>query len=306
MSKIKVNEIESSNSNVKLSPKGTGLVKVKGAGGADGTVQLTSGDGVNAVKIKSPPHSAGQSHTMILPDNNAVAGGHLHVKSVTGTGATAVGQLEFKNFPTVDTSNMSASQFTTGQLTGSVLPSFTASQGAALKLLSNSVVTNTTTSYIEFSGLAENNNYYIVGKKLIPSYTNQAIPYIQFLDQYSNVLYFHVRRDYGYTTSGTNQLLTTRNYYNLEYPDKSTSWTNNTGIFTMDLSIGKTNDYARCCFYLYLGEPSDNTPSFHRAYGVRSTDYNNAFNKVRIYSDTNATTYPWAVGTAVQCFQYLK
>ena len=54
MSKIKVDEIESSSSNVKLSPKGTGLVKVKAAGGADGTLQFTSGDGTNAVKIKSP------------------------------------------------------------------------------------------------------------------------------------------------------------------------------------------------------------------------------------------------------------
>ena len=42
MSKIKVDEIESSSSNVKLSPKGTGLVKVKAAGGADGTLQFTS------------------------------------------------------------------------------------------------------------------------------------------------------------------------------------------------------------------------------------------------------------------------
>ena len=307
MSKIKVNEIESSSSNVKLSPKGTGLVKVKGAGGADGTVQFTSGDGVNAVKIKSPPHSAGQDHTMILPDNNAVAEGHLHVKSVTGTGATAVGQLEFKVFATVDTSNMSASQFTTGQIPGSALPSFTASQGAALKLLSNSVVTNSTTSYIEFSGLPEDNNYFIVGKKLIPSYTNQATPYIEFRDQHGNVLETWLRRDYGFTTSGKNQVQYGLNKVLLEYPDKSGYWTNNTGIFTMDLTIGKTNDYARCAFYLNLGEPSDNTASsFYRGHGIRSTSYNNAISKVRIYSHTDSATYPWGVGTAIQCYQYLK
>ena len=104
---------------------------------------------------------------MILPDNNAVVDGHLHVKSVTGSGATAVGQLEFKTFATVDTSNMATSSFTTGQVPSSALPAQTASQGAALKLISNSVVTGSAVDYIEFTGLAENNHYFIVGKKLI-------------------------------------------------------------------------------------------------------------------------------------------
>ena len=306
MSKIKVDEIESSSSNVKLSPKGTGLVKVKGAGGADGTVQFTSAGGTHAVKIKSPPHSAGQSHTMILPDNNVVADGHLHVKSVTGSGGTAVGQLEFKTFATVDTSNMDTSSFTTGQLLSSVLPSFTPSQGAALKLLSNSVVTNTTTSYIEFSGLAEENHYLIVGKKLIPSYTNQATPYIEFCDQHGNVLGLWMRRDYGFTTSGTNQVQYDLNRVLLEYPDKSGYWTNNTGIFIMDLSVEKTNGRSMCAFHIKLFEPSDNTTSFFRGSGFRDYSYSNAISKVRVYSHTDSATYPWAVGTAIQCYQYIK
>ena len=57
MSKIKVDTIESSNQNIKLTPNGTGDVEVKGAGGADGTLKLTSSDGVNGVKLKSPPQS---------------------------------------------------------------------------------------------------------------------------------------------------------------------------------------------------------------------------------------------------------
>ena len=32
---------------------------------------------------------------MVLPDNNATASKFLHVKSITGSGATAVGQLEY-------------------------------------------------------------------------------------------------------------------------------------------------------------------------------------------------------------------
>ena len=38
MSKIKVDSIESSNQNVKLTPNGTGVVEVKGAGGADSSM----------------------------------------------------------------------------------------------------------------------------------------------------------------------------------------------------------------------------------------------------------------------------
>tara|TARA_B100001564_G_C20662163_1_gene682082 strand:- start:203 stop:1117 length:915 start_codon:yes stop_codon:yes gene_type:complete len=304
MSKIKVNEIESSSSNVKLSPKGTGLVKVKAAGGADGTLQLTSGGGTHAVKIKSPPHSAGQSHTMILPDNNAVVDGHLHVKSVTGSGATAVGQLEFKTFATVDTSNMATSSFTTGQVPSSALPAQTPSQGAALKLISNSVVTGSAVDYIEFTGLAENNHYFIVGKKLIPS-TTLNNPYLNFRDQYGNVLAIHYREDYGYSTSGTNTTYYNRNQIYLEYKDKSTYWTNQTGVFMMDLSIGTTNANERCCFFIELGEPSDTTTSFYRANGLRTTSFNNAIAQVRINA-SGANNAQWAVGTEIQLFQYLK
>jgi len=304
MSKIKVDEIESSSSNVKLSPKGTGLVKVKGAGGADGTLQLTSGDGANAVKIKSPPHSAGQSYTMILPDNNAVAEGHLHVKSVTGSGATAVGQLEFKTFPIVDTSNMATSSFTTGLIPGSALPAQTASQGAALKLVSNSVVTGSAVDYIEFTGLAENNHYFIVGKKLIPSSTTNA-PYLEFRDQHGNLLQIHYREDYGYTTSGTNTTYYARNQIYLEYKDKGTYWTNQTGVFMMDLSIGTTNATPRCAFFIELGEPSDDTTSFYRANGHRTSSYNNAIGQVRINA-SGSNNAQWSVGTEIQLFQYLK
>lgn len=304
MSKIKVDEIESSSSNVKLSPKGTGLVKVKAAGGADGTLQLTSGGGTHAVKIKSPPHSAGQSHTMILPDNNAVAGGHLHVKSVTGSGATAVGQLEFKTFATVDTSNMATSSFTTGKLPGSALPTQTAANGAALKLVSNSVLT-TTASYIEFADLAEENYYYIVGKKLIPTSSGGAAPYISFYDIHGNQSFCNYRMDYGYTTSRSNNNYTSQSKVPLEYQDKSTYWTNGTGIFTMDLSVGKSNDFARCYFFISLGEPSDNTTSYFRANGHRLTNYGNAWGRVRIYVGPNAGN-TWAVGTEIQLFQYLK
>ena len=87
-----------SNGNIKLAPNGTGTVEVKGDGSSnDGVLQLNCHVNSHGVKIKSPPHSAGQSYTMILPDNQIEANKFLQVKSITGSGNTAVGQLEYSD-----------------------------------------------------------------------------------------------------------------------------------------------------------------------------------------------------------------
>ena len=97
MSKVIVDEIQTdtSNGNVRIIPNGTGKLEVKGAGGDDAILQLNCSAQSHGVKLKSPAHSAGQSYTMILPDNQVAADKVLKVKSITGSGATAVGQLEF-------------------------------------------------------------------------------------------------------------------------------------------------------------------------------------------------------------------
>ena len=82
------------NGNIKVTPNGTGLFEVKGNTNA-GTLQLNCESNSHGVKLKSPAHSAGQSFTLILPDNQIAADKVLKVKSITGSGATAVGQLEF-------------------------------------------------------------------------------------------------------------------------------------------------------------------------------------------------------------------
>ena len=97
MSKVIVDEIQTdtTNGNVRVIPNGTGALEVKGAGGDDAILQLNCSAQSHGVKLKSPAHSAGQSYTMILPDNQVAADKVLKVKSITGSGATAVGQLEF-------------------------------------------------------------------------------------------------------------------------------------------------------------------------------------------------------------------
>lgn len=98
MSKVIVDEIQTdtTNGNVRVIPNGTGALEVKGAGGDDAILQLNCSAQSHGVKLKSPAHSVGQSYTMILPDNNIAADKVLKVKSIaSGSGTSAVGQLEF-------------------------------------------------------------------------------------------------------------------------------------------------------------------------------------------------------------------
>ena len=66
---VQTNEITTSttNGNVKVTPNGTGVVEIKGAGGADGTLQLNCSQNSHGVKIKSPAHSNAASYTLTLP-----------------------------------------------------------------------------------------------------------------------------------------------------------------------------------------------------------------------------------------------
>ena len=73
---------------------GTGL-DIKGNGSANGRLGLLCSAGSHGVAIESPDHSAGQSYTIKLPDNQISADKFLKVKSISGSGNTAIGQLEF-------------------------------------------------------------------------------------------------------------------------------------------------------------------------------------------------------------------
>ena len=69
---VQASEINTSttNGNIKLNPNGTGVVEIKGDGSsADGTLQLNCSQNSHGIKLKSPPHSAGQSYTLTFPSN---------------------------------------------------------------------------------------------------------------------------------------------------------------------------------------------------------------------------------------------
>jgi len=72
-------------------------IEIKGdsSNGTQGSIQLNCSANSHGVKIESPAHSAGQSYTIILPDNQIAVNKVLKVKSISGSGSTAIGQLEF-------------------------------------------------------------------------------------------------------------------------------------------------------------------------------------------------------------------
>ena len=78
-------------------------VTVKGSGSDSGSIALNCSSNSHAIELISPDHSAGQSYKLKFPDNNVTADKFLKVKSITGSGATATGQLEFADAGGVNT-----------------------------------------------------------------------------------------------------------------------------------------------------------------------------------------------------------
>ena len=85
---------DDSNINLRVRPKGTGLIEVMGATNP-GSIQLNCESNSHGIILQSPPHSSGQSYTLKFPTGNVTADRFLKVASVTGSGATGVGQLSF-------------------------------------------------------------------------------------------------------------------------------------------------------------------------------------------------------------------
>jgi hypothetical protein len=85
---------DDSNINLRLRSKGTGLLEVMGATNP-GSIQLNCEANSHGIKLTGPAHSAGQSYELKFPTGNVTADRFLKVDSVTGSGATGVGQLSF-------------------------------------------------------------------------------------------------------------------------------------------------------------------------------------------------------------------
>ena len=200
MSKIKVDQIESSDTNVKLAAKGTNAVQIKGAGSDDAALQLSSGSGSHGVKIKSPNHSAGQSHTLILPDNNIEADKFLKVKSITGSGNNAVGQLEYASISSPDINNIDATNLASGTIPSARFTNtFNASSGAYLKLVSTTTV-SVAVNKIAFT-FEPDSHYWVHGRKILT--TTNRNEFTLYLTRsgstvnMDNAVYYNIKNDYN-------------------------------------------------------------------------------------------------------------
>ena len=89
---------DDSNLNLRLRPKGTGVIEAMGATNP-GSIQLNCESNTHGIKLTSPPHSSSQSYEIKFPTSNITAGTFLKVDSITGSGTTAVGQLTFDSSP---------------------------------------------------------------------------------------------------------------------------------------------------------------------------------------------------------------
>lgn len=224
MAKLNVDEIEANgtNSNVKVVHKGTdGSCEIKAATN-DAILQLNCSDNSHGVKLKAPANSAGQNYTMILPDNQIAANKFLKVKSVTGSGANAVGQLEYGDAPTQDLSSLNASHLTSGTLAAARFPtSGMAAKGASLQLVQKQAVGNTDVQSIIFSNIENDTMYKMIAKHICikgvsNSDTDTAIR-MAWLDSSNNkqgqIQYESYRyvssssHDYGETATGSNDFI---------------------------------------------------------------------------------------------------
>lgn len=158
MSKIKVNGIEAvtTDGDVTITPNGTGILEITNDED-DGILKLNDSQRQNKVKIKSPNDTAAQSYTLTLPSNNFVQDGYLQVSSITGSGATAVGQLEYATIAEADLSNLNASNLTSG-----TVPSARYSANGLSLVQRSYVTTDDTISQIDFTNLESDTMYKLV------------------------------------------------------------------------------------------------------------------------------------------------
>ena len=146
---------DGANGNITATPNGTGLVEIGGNTNA-GTVQLNCESNSHGIKLQSPAHSAGQSYTLIFPTGNVTADRFLKVASVSGSGATGVGQLSFAEV-SGGTSWQSVKTSNTTMVAGEGYFVDTSSSAITMTLPS-SATQGDEVSVIDYAGTADTNN----------------------------------------------------------------------------------------------------------------------------------------------------
>lgn len=322
MAELKVDEIEtiSTNQDIKVVTKSPdGALEIKGNGGNDGTLQLNCSAQSHGVKLKAPPNSAGQNYTMVLPDNQIAATKYLKVKSVTGSGSTAVGQLEYGDPPVADLTNLNADNLTSGTLPSARF-SVPASAGAGFSLVSKSTVgdlatysTNQSVTSIDFTSLSANTLYRMVGKNV--RFNNYSSMILFFLDSSNNsitsgypVVYSNFQNYYPYGTTTYQMVSTTaESYVNLQF---SYLYNFETHGFVLDLYTGDGQGDNNHPYYgskpwlmgsgMYPGRSSSGS-QFYGSFNSYTGSINQAHG-IRLSGTSSNDTFDW--GTEILFYKY--
>ena len=235
MSEVKVNKVSprsgtdvtvggklitESNGDLNLYPNGTGAVEI-GGNTNPGTIILNCESNSHGIKLQSPAHSAGQSYTMKFPTGNITAGKFLKVDSVSGSGATGVGQLSFDdagggkilqfvvNNDNTNTSNTSSSTYVAA--TGVDLDITPTSASSKIFIEFNVCVYQTIAS-----GSQDSSFQYELYRDTTLIHTNGGVQYYTSAGWSGNIRYmrYFSRLDTPSTTSAINYNFKFRNPHN--------------------------------------------------------------------------------------------
>ena len=301
MSKIIINEIEpkTTNGDLSITPNGTGAFEIT-AENSDGVLQLNDEQNSNNVKIKASPLSAAQDHTLVLPDNQISTNSYLKVKSVTGSGATAAGQLEYASIAQADLSQLNANNLTSGTVPSARMPSsFPASSGFGLQLVSTTTVSSMVKN-IYVTGLQADQNYLMIGKKMYMIYDHNGNPYnsymsMRWLDS-SNGLLGPLTMERHYENAGQ--------YYTYHIDSYSHA-------HTFDLSGGDRSPYFS--FWAEFDTNQGSSMYFKASYpwyGAKSRiqaymsfTNSNRISGIQMYP--NSGSIEWGPGTEVKLYKYI-
>ena len=288
MAKLNVDEIEANgtNSNVKVTTKGTdGSCEIKAATN-DAILQLNCSDNSHGVKLKAPANTAGQNYTMILPDNQIAANKLLKVKSVTNN----IGQLEYADPTSQTISSLNADNITSGSLPAARFPTFSGSTGAALELVSEETVGSTNVSEIIITGFEDDTVYKLVVPEL-KSTGSTGVHYINWLDSSNNVIN-SLRQEYFYWQSSS-------------YPDKGISSTSYQIITDNSVNVSYVADISNKAGNMWM--LINGFASNREYYGQIENYVTSTSNTDRIYGlkfHTNSNSRDYMEGSKVLLYKY--
>lgn len=112
---VQAREIDTSttNGNIIVAPNGTGVLEVKGDTNS-AAIQLNCEVNTHGIKIQSPPHSAGATYTLTLPNNTGTNG-----QALTTNGSGVLSFADVSNNAGTVTSVETGTGLTGGTITGS-------------------------------------------------------------------------------------------------------------------------------------------------------------------------------------------